>query len=137
MAIIDCEHRYTGMGRIFVYNLEEKRTVSHHAWDEQDYAVTDDFLIRADTGSKFDLNLYAFDASAILYTKIEKMKILIEDTKTSLKIEEPSIKSSHREIMLEMGGDVNFSANKTSIVALSHVSEGNGLAIWNFWLNKR
>jgi len=137
MAIIDCEHRYTGMGRIFVYDLEKKKTVSHHAWDEQDYAITDDFIVRADAGSKFDLNLYAFDACSIPNTKLEKVKILIDCTKNSLKLEEPSVKSSHREMMVEMGGDLNFSANKTSIVTLSHVLEGNGLTIWNFWLNKR
>jgi len=129
MVIIDCEHKYTGMGRIFVYNLEEAKTISHHAWDEQDYAITEDFTIRADSGSKYDLNVYAVDAC----TELEKVKFVIEENKTALY----GVKSRQRELMVDVGSEVTFCANKTSIVTLSHTVERNALTILNFWLNKR
>ena len=135
LVIIDCEHRYTGMGRIFVFNLVEKKTISHHAWDEQDYAITDDFTIRADEGSKYDLNVYASDINDI-FTKIDEMKFVIQDKNDSLKLDNRSIDSVQREMVVKLGHQMKFCANKTSIITLSQTIEGNYLCILNFWLNK-
>ena len=115
--------------------MVEKKTISHHAWDEQDYAITDDFTIRADEGSKYDLNVYASDINDI-FTKIDEMKFVIQDKNDSLKLDNRSIDSVQREMVVKLGHQMKFCANKTSIITLSQTIEGNYLCILNFWLNK-
>ena len=123
-----------------MYNLIEKNTVSHHAWNEQDYIITNDFTIRADNGSNYDLSVYACDskfANASLFSnKIDKMKFVIQETKTGLELEMPSVEIKERELLVEMGHDMVFCANKTSIMTLSQRFDGSYISILNFWLNK-
>lgn len=139
VVIIDCEHRYTGMSRIFVYNLEKKKTVCHHAWDERNYVITDDFTIRVDDSSKYDFNVFASEPSALLSNIVEKMKITIQDTNFALKLDKVNQSTEQhetKELIVEVGAQMKSSANKTSIAILSRGSEKNCLSLFNFWMNK-